>query len=392
MKFKGKKSLWFYSFLGVVILGLFLFSRALPPTLVVVNARTGDIIKEISDSGFTRFKAVYTVLAPQSGWFETSHTSTGEQIKKGLTILATITGQQPPLLDARTRASLKAQVEAAKAQEDQARAQRQRLLQMLEANANQLKRMEKVLQNGAVSAQDVDVVRARSNELRSEIQSTDANLDALKHSREAAESNLHSGKSQMSSDALQLKAPHSGVLAWVYDERSRFVTLGTPLFDIATTSEMYFEMDILARESLSVRPGQWVRFPETDTTGKVRSVSPTALSKVSPLGISEQRIRVRIDFTTPTPAHWPAGLELEAGIETQKKSNVILVPLTAVWSEGSSEYLYRVENNRLKKVKVQSGIQSLTEMEITSGISTGDLVVRFPSEEMSDGQKISTGV
>lgn len=389
MNWMKRKVVWFLLFMFAIIFGLFALSRPSPSKVVLASARLGEMISEISDSGFTRFKNVSTVLAPQNGWFESAVRNTGEHVEKGVTLLATIVGTQSPLLDNRTRASLQAHVESARAQERQAHANLNRLKLLLNSSHVQLARLEKVLIDGGVSLQEVEVARTRSKEIRTEIISAQATIDSLKHMREASEIAVRSASGAQKAESLSLRSSHSGVLAWIYDEKPRYVTIGTPLFDVAEVGALYFEIDILAGESLAIKPGQKVRFSEFDVLGQVRSVAPTALPRISPLGISEQRVRIWVDFTSKIPKEWPSGLELEAHIQIEKRDKTLLVPLTAVWREDSNEYVYKVEKKSLRKTKITTGLQSLSDTEVIAGIAENDLVVRFPNEDLRDGERVS---
>ena len=391
-KLNFKKFFWVVIVPISVVASLIYVSRPAVSKVIISTVRVGDIVVEVSESGFTRFRTVNTVLASQNGWLSQIHVASGQRVEKDVTPLATITAAQAPLMDPRTRASLKAQVEAASAQEKQASAQVKRLQGILQSTTSELKRAESVLVGGGVSVQEVELLRARVSEIRSEIVSAQATVDSIKHSREATLAALQSAATVRGAESIIVKAPHSGLLSWIHEEKPKFVAVGIPLFDIAVPGDLYFEVDLLARESLAVKPGQEVRFSEFNSQGKVRAMSPTALPKVSPLGVSEQRVRVWVDFKGNVPKEWPAGLELEAHIQTESKNKTLLVPLTAVWNEGDKDFVYKVDGDILTKKLIQSGLKSLNDVEILAGLSEGERVVRFPTEDLKEGQKISAGI
>jgi HlyD family secretion protein len=385
----------FASVVAIIILaGVIYFYMSRPETISaeLVVVRRGDLVVEVSDTGQTRFRNVNTVLSPQTGWLTQLHAHTGEQVTQGKSPLATLTAAQAPLIDSRSRASLKAQAEAARAQEQQAKEQLTRVQGNLQASQSALQRAERVLAAGGVSLQEVESLRARTAELRAEVRSARALLDALKHTSEAALWSFQKIVTHSNPESLLLKASSSGVISWVYSDKPRFVAMGEPLFDIARPGELYFEIELLARDSLALQTGQEVRFSEIATAGKVSSISPTAQPKISPLGISEQRVRVRIDFNQALPNSWPAGLELEAHIEIQRSRNTLILPLTSIWVENGESFVFIAENRKILRRTVRTGAQSNQEIEILSGLSGTEQVVRFPSSAMREGQSLSTRI
>jgi HlyD family secretion protein len=378
------KSWKFRVLIGVVALIIILYATSRPNSepATVIQPRRHTIRAEISDYGTTYFTDVATVHAPASGWIEKFHVAVGDAVEAELTILASIGPAAAPLLDSRTRATLNAQLETARAQSDQAEAQLRRVRAAHLAADGELKRTAQAYAAGAVTLQDYENLRARVRDLKGEIQSAQAALDAARHQRDAAAAAL--SKSSSGRQEVQLiRAPRNGIVSWIYDDKVRFAVIGTPLMDVAIPQKLAFQIDVLAREAMNIRTGSVVRFSDFPSGGVVRAISPTALAKVSPLGLSEQRTRVWIEFSGVLPQAVPSGLELEAHIEVAAKENALLLPRTAVWREGDSAYVYQVSKLRLNKKTVTTGI------EILSGLADNDWIVELPTEGMHHGQKIS---
>jgi HlyD family secretion protein len=322
---------WLYLLIPVPFVIIFAASRTAAPEVLVVPVKRGLIRTEISDFGTTRFNSVYTVAAPSSGWISKTLVSLGENITEKKTALFALSAGLSPLLDARTKATLKAQAESALSTVSQSKAAVRRVKSSLSYALNDLARNESVYKAGAISLHDIETLRAQVKGLREELRAAEAALDAALHQHDAARAAL--GTSDSAFTELQnIYAPKSGIVSWIYDEKARLVTTGTPLLDIAQTGDLSFEIDLLAREAMSVRKGMTVRFSNFPLEGLVRTVSPTALPKISPLGISEQRTRVWIDFAGIPEGPVPAGLELEAHIEISAKPNALKVPSTSLWS------------------------------------------------------------
>jgi multidrug efflux pump subunit AcrA (membrane-fusion protein) len=373
---------------AVLIVVLYVASRPNAEPATVIQPRRHTIRSEVSDYGTTYFTELATIHSPASGWIEKIHVSVGDAVEAERTVLASISSAAAPLLDPRTRATLSAQMETARAVSDQAEIQLRRIRTAHTAAEGELKRTLQAYAAGAVTLQELENLRSRVRDLQGEIQSARAAADAARHQRDAAAAAL--SKSVSARQELQiLKAPRSGIVSWIHDDKVRFASIGTPLMDVAIPDKLAFQMDVLAREGMSIRTGSVVRFSDFPSTGVVRAISPTALAKVSPLGLSEQRTRVWIEFSGALPETVPAGLELEAHIEVAAKEAALIVPRTAVWHEGNSAFVYQVTKLRLNKKAVKTGIQSTREVEILAGLEDNDWIVELPTEGMQHGQKIS---
>lgn len=386
-RLKDPKTWIFLAVIGLFSI-IYLTTRPAPPAVVLIRVMRSDLTSELSDYGTTYFKDVTTVLAPVTGWITQIHVQVGRMVEQGRTPLVSISASAPPLLDTRTRATLTAQWESARAQTEQLRAQLKRAQAAYQAALKSVSRTEIAFKAGAVSVEDFEALRAKTNDLQGEVRTLEAGLDAALHQRDAAWAAISKGQRD-NQDERMLNAPRSGTVSWVYDEKPRFVGVGTPLLDLANPTQLGFQIDVLASEALRVEVGAPVRFNGLSTRGRVKLISPTAQAKISPLGLSEQRTRIWIDFDSTPVGRLPAGLELEAHIELARQPKALVIPRTAVWRDNQRSWVFKVENKILKKSQVELGIESRREVEVLAGLLEGDWLVQLPTEELSDGQKIS---
>ncbi|MFZ9519609.1 MAG: efflux RND transporter periplasmic adaptor subunit [Silvanigrellaceae bacterium] len=386
--FIAHRKSWLLMTALILLAIIYLAARAEPQVVIVKKVRRGPIREEISDFGTTKFKNVLTFPAANSGWLSQMTVNVGESVERGITKIATVSAAPAPLLDPRTQATLRAQLETARAQTDQARLQVERAKLALASSEKELRRTEGVFKVGAVSQQEFDNLKAKVADLRKELRVAESGLDASRHQEEAARSAI-TIKEPRSVDSRAVTVPVSGIVSWIYDERPRFVTTGTPLIDIAQPGSLRYEIDILARDAMRIKSGLTVRFTDFPLGGKVKSVAPTALPKISPLGISEQRTRVWIDFDGMPAENVPAGLELEAHIELATRASALTVPSSAVWQEEGNSWVFKEKDGKIEKVRISTGISSARETEVTAGLNEGDWIVQLPSEENKNGQKVS---
>lgn len=372
----------------IVPLSLLLMTRQTqPPEYHVSSVLRGPLRSEVSDYGLTKFKSVYTVSAPTTGWISNALVSIGDQVFEQKTPLFLISGASPPLLDSRTKATLEAQAASALSNVRQIKANVRKLRLNLSHAEEELERNESVFGSGAISVHTLENVRAQARTLREELRAAEAGLAAAQHLHEAAKAALAPGNMKHM-ESRELFSQRNGVVTWIYDDKEGLVTIGKPLLDIAQPGDLSFEIDLLARDALQVQPRMKVRFSDFAFSGRVRSISPTALPKVSPLGIDEQRTRVWIDFESELDPGFPAGLELEAHIELAKVEQALKVPSTAIWTEEGKSFVFLVRESTLYKANVTTGLQSLTETEIRKGLSEGDTVIRLPTDQMQSGSKV----
>lgn len=366
---------------------IFLGSRSDATEILAVRVDRGLIRAELSDFGTTKFNNVHTVVAPSSGWISKSFVALGENVTESSTALFSMNAGASPLLDARTKATLRAQAESALSTVSQSKASVRRLRSGLDLAIKELSRNELVFSAGAISQHDIDVVRTQVKNLKEELRAAEASLDAALHMYEASRASLGSSN-PTNAEMRTIYAPRSGIISWIYDDKSKFVATGAPVVDIAQAGNLSFEMDLLAREAMQVRSGMRVRFSDFPAAGRVKAISPTALPKISPLGISEQRTRLWVDFDSIPEGPIPAGLELEAHIEIASRDNCLKIPSTSHWTEEQSNFVFVVSDGRIHKTRIKTGLHSLRETEVLEGLRDGDTVVRLPMDDMKDKQKI----
>jgi HlyD family secretion protein len=385
---RNKKSLLLTVVFALPVVLILISERTAAPEVIVVKPEQGELKTELSDFGTTKFNNAFTVVAPANGWISKPAVSLGENVTANKSVLFSMTAGPSPLLDARSRATLKAQAESAHFNVRQSLASVRKIQSNLEYAQKELTRNESVYRAGAISQHDIEIFRSKVVNLTEELRAAKAGYQAAAHLYEASRAALDAPDST-NAELRSVLAPRSGVISWIYDDKQRWVSTGVPLADVARTGDLSFELDLPAREAMQVRSGMRVRFSDFASGGRVRSISPTALPKISPLGISEQRTRVWIDFTDAPESTVPAGLELEAHIEIAARDNALKIPVTSHWIENGNSFVFVVSKGRLSKRQIKTGLKNLRETEVTEGLSAAETVVRLPSENMKQGDKVT---
>lgn len=353
-----------------------------PVSVETAQATEGSLRSVVQEEGRTRVKQRYIVTAPVTGMLRRIELKAGARVQAG-DVVAVQDPAPSSLLDTRSRKSLEAQRENAMA----AVAKAQSAL----AFANvELKRFETLFRQAAVSAQELDV-----NKLKAEAASKD---------EQAAQSALRQVEAELG-DALQsdappeqspvaIKAPANGFILKVYEESAKVVTAGTRLLEEADPADLEVIIEVLSRDGAAVLPGTKVEFaqwggPEL-LEGRVRLVEPSAFTKISALGVEEQRVNVIADLVTPYEKRTALGdnYRVDARIIMWEADRVLKAPAGALFRQGTNWAAYVIESSRAKLRKVSVGQSSGSEVQILDGLRAGDTLVLYPGNRVKDGQAV----
>jgi HlyD family secretion protein len=384
----------------VAIAGVFTWLLWPRPQLAdVAAAVTGHMELTVDEEGVNRIRDVYVVSAPVSGKVERSLRKVGDHVSAGNSKLASIRPADPTMIDERTRLELTAAVEAAKADEDSASAavlQAERELKFAEGELVRAKYLagRKVQSLVALERRQLDADGA-SEKLRS----TKAVFDARTHTREMAEARLRSYavSSAVSSEVdccITVNAPVNGTILKIPVENEQVVQAGTPLMEIGNPLQTEIAVDLLSTDAVNVRTGAMARISgwggTRDIKARVKRIDPAAFTKVSALGIEEQRVEVVLDITDP-PAQW-TGLGHEyrvfVSIVVWQSDNALQVPLGALFRQDGKWAVFKVVNGRAKTVLIEVAHMNASQVEILSGLAGGDKVIIHPSDLIADGTRV----
>jgi HlyD family secretion protein len=189
-------------------------------------------------------------------------------------------------------------------------------------------------------------------------------------------------------------SPINGRVLRVMQESSAVVMPGTPLVELGDPLDLESEVDVLSRDAVKIHPGCDVIFEHwggaAPLHGRVRVVEPSGFTKISTLGVEEQRVWIIIDFVEP-PEERPTlgdGFRVEARIVIDEARNVLRVPTSALFRIGEDPAVFRVVDGVVHKQKIKVGRQNGLEAEVTAGLNEGDQIVLHPSDQIDEGAKV----
>lgn len=382
--------------LAVVAAAIFIALRKPPVPVELGTARKGALTVTIDDLGETRVRDLYVVAAPITGQLRRVPLKPGERAVAHATVLARIEPVEPDPLDARTYAqaqanirSLEAQLSANRSRVDEARAE-SALMEQDYARVAELNR------RGFSTQANLDRARAARDRARAAIAAARQSAVAVSEDLAAARATLLVSASRAPGrGAVNVTSPVSGFILRVPQESERVVVAGTPLVEIGEPDRLEIVTDLLSEDAVRVRPGAAV-FIENwggarPLTGRVRLIEPFGFTKISALGVEEQRVNVIIDFTEPREA-WRRlghGYRARVRIVTWSTPSTLKVPISALFRTGNRWSLFLAEDGRRARLaSVRVGQMNDEEAEVKSGVEAGAQVILHPGDKVRDGVKI----
>lgn len=354
-----------------------------PAPVEIAPATLGKLRASVNEEGKTRIRQRYTLSAPVAGQLRRIPFKAGAEIDSTNVIVAIIDPIRPALLDARSRSLAEARRDNAAAQLERARAQQK-------FAASELRRNEKLFEDKTVSAQEFEQVQWRETSAARELAAAEAAL------REAeAELVEFTAPTPASRQPVELHAPVCGRVLKVFEESSRTVTAGTPLVEIGDPTDLEVIIEVLSRDGAAIKPGTAVELDQwggaEPLKATVRYVEPAAFTKVSALGVEEQRVYVVADLITPANQRGNLGdnFRVEARIITWENERALKAPAGALFRRGDQWHTYVVSGGRAQLRPVKVGRSSGVETEVLEGLKEGEQVILYPGDRVKEGLRVS---
>src|SRR6266849_781263 len=354
-----------------------------PAPVETASVVVGKLRATINEEGKTRIRQRYIISAPVAGQLRRIPFKAGAEVVAGQTVLAAIEPVSPALLDLRTTASAEARRDTAAANLQKARA-------AYTFAANELARFEKLFSNKTLSVQELEAAQLRESSAAKEQSAAES---ALRQAE--AELQEFTPARQRTTNAVctitEIKAPSSGKILHIFEENSRVVAAGTPLLEIGDPSDLEVVIEVLSRDGAAIPPEASVECEQwgggAPMTGRVRLVEPAAFTKVSALGVEEQRVNVIADLLTPVEQRRNLGdnFRVEAHIVIWEADQALKVPSGALFRRGSEWATYVVINGHAQLRLLETGRSSGAETHILKGVKAGEDVILYPGTRVREG-------
>lgn len=400
--------------------------RSRPIEVDLGTVTSGPFIVTVNESGEARVRELYAISAPLAGRLERIELETGDLVEKDQ-IVAEIVPVEPSLLDVRTETELMARVNAAEAalhragnQHEIAKAESDKALRYRDRDRLRL-------EQGAISPPLLEDSEHALKVATANLASAAATVEVARFEKEQAHAALLYSKSATGQTApddrrFAIRSPIDGVVLRRVRESSTVLAGGESILELGDPRNLEVRIDVLSQDAVRIRPGQRINIEHwggnTDLTATVSRVDPSAFTKVSALGVDEQRVWIYADFTTPQPPEKPSlsapgefsdenrqppgsGLgdayRIEGRIIIYEREAATQVPAGALFREGNEDdsgwAVFRVdEHNRAEKTIITPGERNDVAVEILTGLQPGDRVILHPGDKIEPGTLVTERV
>lgn len=389
---------WIYLGIGIVVLvaGFFWAFQPQPVPVETAQVRQGIFEQTVEEDGKTRVRERYVLSAPLAGRLARVRLKAGDAVKSGATV-AVLSPSAPAMIDARTAAELNERTGAAQAGLAQARAKVARAEAAAEQARTDLARQTKLQREGFIAPAALDQAalaeRLQLRELEAARFAQDGAAHDLAQARAALLRARDAAGTKRPGTAWEIESPVNGHVLRVLQESETVVGVGTPLMEIADPADLEIVIDVLSTDGIRIPVGARVDIDAgagLKLLGRVRRVEPAAFTKVSALGVEEQRVNVIVDIVSP-PAAW-RGLgdqfRIDARIIVFERKDAIIAPVAALFRDGEQWAVYVAADGRVAKRRVKIGGRTPGDALIEEGLAATDRVVVYPSDSVADGKRV----
>jgi len=385
---------WALGALFVVLVLAGLWPRAVPAEIASVSR--GDLVVTVNEEGMTRVKNRYVISSPVAGQLRRIVWKAGAEVEAGKTVLAMLETGGADLLDARGQAEAEARVRAAEANRGLTAANLERSRAAHALAEHDLTRIRELAGRGAVSHQDLDSAAMQEATLAQEVRAQGFALQVAEFEVQQARALLLRGQPGGNTEQapLIIFSPVSGRVLRVFQESERIVPGGMPLLEVGDPTDLELRIEVLSRDGVAIRPGARVSVEQwggpAPLEARVRLVEPSAFTKISALGVEEQRVYVIADLVDPVEKRRTLGdsYRIEARIVVWEGHEVRRVPAGALFQRGAQWETFVVDGGRARLRQVQVGRTNGLDTEITGGLTEGERVVVYPGDNVTDGGRV----
>jgi HlyD family secretion protein len=372
---------------GAALVGAVLVWLALRPSPVPVDvaaATIGPLQVTIDEEARTRVRDRYVVTAPIAGRVMRIALEAGDPVAGG----AVVVRMTPLPLDPRSRAQAQALVAAAVDAQRAAAATVTQARETLAQARRERARVAELASRSLVAPAERERAELAESVAAQDLEAAEFRAQAAQHDVEAARAALIAAGAGA---VVTLRAPVSGVVLRIPERSERVVQAGEPLLEVGNCGDLEIVADLLSSDAVKVRPGHLMLVEDwggdSALVARVRRVEPGGFTKISALGVEEQRVHVVADLGQ-CPAALGDGYRVEARIVIWEADSVLKVPTTALYRAGEGWGVFVIDGGRAAERAVEVGRQNAFETEILSGLKPGELLVRHPGDRIRAGIRV----
>ena len=376
--------------LAAIVAGL----RPKPIQVETATVTTGPLTVSVLEEGKTRIRHRYTISPPISGYLNRIALRAGDRIEAGKTVLAVLQAEPSSFLNPRARGEAEARLKGAEAAKMQSQSELERSRAALDLAEKEKTRSIELKRTGAISTKEWDTIENQVTVLTRALHTAEFALRVAEFELAQAQATLVQAKSPAPdhSEPLTILAPVSGFVLQVFEESARILPAGTPIMEVGDPTDIEAEIELLSSDAVGVAPGAEVSIEqwggESPLRGIVSVIEPGGFTKISALGVEEQRVKVRVDFTDPPGHSLGDRFRVEARIVTWHGENVLQVPTGALFRRGGDWMTFALDAGRARLTKVEIAHTNGIAAEVRTGLQQGQPVILHPPDAVADGAAV----
>lgn len=369
--------------------------RPKPVPVDVATLAPRDMTVTVDDEGKTRVRDKYLVFAPLTGALARIELRAGDTVTAER-VLATLVPLSSPLLDARSRAEVDARELAARAAKSQADAAVSHATLMLDHARQERQKDEALVASGSEPSQRLDDARLEERSQTEALSSAQFGAQVATHQlaeAQAAASRMRGPRADQG-ESMDVRSPTDGSVLRIIRASAGPVEAGAQLLEIGDPTKLEVVSGVLTSDAVKIARGARVTIDrwggDEPLHGHVRVVEPSAFVRVSALGVEEQRVNVVIDLDEPHEV-WSAlgdGYRVDVHVLIWTGKDVLVAPAGAVFRHDGGWAAYVVDGGVARLRRVVVGKNNGAEVEVREGLRSGERVVLYPSDQVTDGVKV----
>jgi HlyD family secretion protein len=370
--------------------------RPQPVAVEIGSVTRAPLAVTVEEEGRTRVRDRFEISAAVAGFVRRLELDVGDTVAKGQ-VVAELEPLRSTVLDPRARAEAEARVASAEYAVQAAEQHAAAVAAEAARARNEFERRRKLCESGCISKEELDTAELLARRTAAERRSADFAIEVARFELEAARTALRYSAADPSAvppEHVQVRAPVAGRVLRLARRSEGVVQAGETLIEIGDPGALEVEVDVLSSDAVRIAPGTLVRLSrwggDADLLARVRVVEPAGFTKVSALGVEEQRVWVIADITSP-PEQWERlgdGYRVEAAFVLWQGEDVLQVPAGALFRHEDGWAAFVVEGDHALRRAVSVGHRNADAAEVRDGLAPGERVILHPSNRVEDGTRV----
>jgi HlyD family secretion protein len=389
-----RRKLWVACIILVVVLAILYGFLPRTQEVDLVRLTRGPLQVTIEEEGRTRLKERFVISAPTAGYMRRIEAKVGDPVKKG-EVLVVLEPLRSQALDPRSRAEAETVVSTAEASLAAAVEKERAASADADYAEKRLTRIANLHSRGSVAKDQFDQTESEAKKARAVQLSAGAAADVARSELERAKTTLRNFSTvKRGGENVEVVSPGGGAVFKIHRESEGAVHAGESLLEIGNARDLEVRVEVLSSDAVRIRPGMAVLFKrwgrDEPLAGRVQRVEPAGFTKLSSLGVEEQRVLVIVDITSPAET-WRVlgdGFRLEAHFVVWEGGDILQVPTSALFRSGKEWSVFVEENGKARRRAVDVGQRTGLTAQVLSGLKENEIVVAYPDDTISNGAKI----